>query len=154
MEKKYSRQVQKLCKYSSFIELIKNRKDFCILNWKPLEKIVNQAEEKISLLINLVLSIRLTTFLISVITYLVSMKRIAISIILYRLAHWNNSNYIFLLIIIYWYSTRAWVNGITFLNQFSLSVLYNIFLGKLISIIISSTVFIKEQAFNNKFIDI
>lgn len=54
----------------------------------------------------------------------------------------------------YIYSVGTKVDTITFLNWLSLSVLYNVLLKKLQSITISSTIFIKKQAYNCKLINI
>lgn len=86
--------------------------------------------------------------------HLPSIKLIAIFVILCKLAHQNNNNYILLFIAIYLYLFGVQVDAVIFFNYFGLLVLDNIFLGKLKSIIISSTLFIKEQAFKNKFVGI
>lgn len=152
MEKWYGREIQKLYKSSAF-GLIKNRENFGILDWKPLEKIVNQAKETASLLTSLVLSIGPTTSSTSVTIPVTSLKLVAILVILCKSTHQNNNNYILFLIAMYLYSAGAQVNPITLLNHLGLSVLYNVFLSKLRSITISSATFIKEQAFNNKLLD-
>ena len=151
IEKRYGREVQKLCKSSGF-GLIKNREDSGDLDREPLEKIVSQAKETAPLLTSLVLSIGPTTSLTSVTTHLASMKLVAILVILCRSAHQNNSNYIPLLIAMYLYSAGARVDAITLLNHLGLSVSYNVLLRKLRSITTSSATFIKEQAFNNKLV--
>lgn len=80
------------------------------------------------------------------------MKLVAIFIIIYRLAHRNNNNYIFFLIAMYMYSAGARVDAITLLNYLGISVLYNILIRKLRNITTSSIAFIKEQTSNNRFI--
>lgn len=81
------------------------------------------------------------------------MKLVIIFVILYRLIHQNNNNYVFLFIAMYLYLAGARVDVITLLNYFKLLVLYNISLRKLRNITISSTAFIKKQVSNNKLMD-
>lgn len=149
IEKQYSYEVQKLCKSSGF-GLIKNEKKFSILDLEPSEKILNLVKVTTLLLISLVFSVESITFSTSVTIYLASIKLIAIFVILCRLAHWNNSNYISLIITIYVYLAIAQVDAITFLNHLWLSVLYKILLKKLRNIITFSSIFIKVQVSNNK----
>lgn len=143
MEKRYGHKVKKLCKSSGFC-LIKNKEQSGILDWEPLEKIVNQPKETTSLLMSSVLSVGLTTFLTSVTTYPTSMKLVAIFVILCILAHQNNSNYISLLIAMYLYSAGACIDIITLLNHLGLLVTYNVLLRKLRNITTSSATFIKK----------
>ena len=76
------------------------------------------------------------------------MKLVTILVIICRLVHQNNSNYIPLFVAMYLYSASAKVDAITLLNHLGLSVSYNVLLRKLRDIKASSTAFIKEQAFN------
>ena len=78
------------------------------------------------------------------------MKLIVIFVILCKLAHWNNSNYISLLIAMYLYLARAQDNVKILLNYLGLLILYKVFFKKLRNITTSNTLFIQEQAFNNK----
>lgn len=61
-------------------------------------------------------------------SYLVSIKLLAAFIIMCKSAHWNNSNYILLLVAMYLYLAGAKVDAIMLLNHFGLFVLYNSFL--------------------------
>lgn len=149
MKKRYISKVQKLCKTLGF-SLIKTCQPGD-LDQKPLDIIVDQAKETASLLTSLVLGIGPTSR--SPLTfYLVSMKFVAILVILCRSAHENNSNYIPLLMAMYLYSTGARVDAITLLNHLGISVLYNVLLRKLRRITVSSSAFIQAQAFNRKLV--
>lgn len=102
METQYGQEVQKLYKSSTF-RMIKD-KEFGTLNQKPWKTIVSQVKKMASLLTSLVLSVGPTTLLISHISHVISMKFIPILVIIYKLAHPNNNNYILLFIEIYLYS--------------------------------------------------
>lgn len=143
--------MQKLCKSLSF-GLIKTcqLKD---LNWKPLDIIVDQTKETILLVISFILGIDLTSKSL-LIFLLVSVKFVVIFIIFCKFAHQNNSNYILLLVIIYLYFAGARVDAITLFNYLGISILYNMLLKKLRSIIASSSTFIKAQASNCNLIGI
>lgn len=84
--------------------------------------------------------------------HLALMKLLAVLVIMYRLAHQNNSNYIHPLMAMYLYSTRVKVDAITLLNHLGLSVLYNLLLRKLRDIKAHSIAFINQQATNFKFV--
>lgn len=132
--------------------MIKSKKSG-VLDQEPLETIISKAKETALLFMSLVLSVEPTIALISITTYLVSMKLVTIFVILYRLIHQNNNNYVFLFIAMYLYLAGARVDVITLLNYLKLLVLYNISLRKLRNITISSTAFIKKQVSNNKLVD-
>lgn len=132
--------------------MIKSKKSG-VLDQEPLEIIISIAKETALLFMSLVLSVKPTIALISITTYLVSMKLVTIFVILYRLIHQNNNNYVFLFIAMYLYLAGARVDVITLLNYLKLLVLYNISLRKLRNITISSTAFIKKQVSNNKLVD-
>lgn len=83
-------------------------------------------------------------------SHVVSMKLVTILMILCRLAHCNNSNFFFLLVALYFYSTSAQVGAIMLLNQIGLTVLYNVFLYKLKAIASDIAFWIKQQASNLK----
>lgn len=85
-------------------------------------------------------------------SHLALIKFPTILVIICRLAHQNNNNYVSLLMAIYIYSADTKVDIITFLNHPGLFILYNVFLGKLKNITIFNTVFIKDQAFNRKLV--
>lgn len=55
--------------------------------------------------------------------------------------------------IIFLYLNIIKVNVITLFNSLGILVSYNVFLRKLKSITISSSIFIKAQAFNHNFVD-
>lgn len=111
-----------------------------------------QTKRTASLLSSLVLSVGPTTSIQNQTSNLSNIKLITIFIILYRLAYQNNSNYLSLLIRLYLYFARAYVDAIMLFNCFGLSILYNIFQKSLRNIIESSQVWIKEQATNYKLI--
>ena len=77
------------------------------------------------------------------------MKLIVILVILYQSAHRNNSNYIPLLVALYFYSAGARIDGITLLNHFGLSVSYDVLQRKLQSISTTSKQWIRQQASNS-----
>lgn len=83
---------------------------------------------------------------------LVGMKIVTIFIIFYHSAHQNNSNYISLLITIYIYSAKAWVDAITFLNHLGLSVFYDVLQKKLKEVTTSTITWIKSQESNRKLV--
>ena len=85
-------------------------------------------------------------------SHLVTMKLIAILVILCRSAHRNNSNYIPLLIGLYFYSAGARTDAITLLNHFGLSVSYDVLQRKLRDITSMSKNWIKQQATNYRLV--
>lgn len=87
-------------------------------------------------------------------SHFASMKLLAILVIFYKSAHWNNSKRFLFLVIIYFYLAKAKIDAITLLNYLGLSILYNMLLKKLKSITLANTTFIKQQAINCKLIDI
>ena len=80
--------------------------------------------------------------------YLISMKLVAVLLILCHSAHRNNSNYISFLIGLYLYSAGAKVDAITLLNHLELSVSYNVLQKKFRDISLSSKQWIRRQANN------
>lgn len=123
-----------------------------ILDWEPPKMIVSQVKKIILLLTSLVLSIWLTIILTPFTFYMTLMKLIAILVIIYKLAHQKNSNYILFLIIIYLYLASIWMDAITLFNYFGILVLYIIFIRKLRDITTSSIIFIKKQASSNRLV--
>lgn len=123
-----------------------------ILDWEPPKMIVSQVKKIILLLTSLVLSIWLTIILTPFTFYMTLMKLIAILVIIYKLAHQKNSNYILFLIIIYLYLASIWMDAITLFNYFGILVLYIIFIRKLRDITTSSIIFIKKQALSNRLV--
>lgn len=63
-------------------------------------------------------------------SHLVSIKLIAILVILCRSAHQNNSNYFSLFLTLYLYFASARIDIIILFNYFRLLVLYKVFLKK------------------------
>lgn len=80
------------------------------------------------------------------------MKLVAILVLICRLAHQNNSNYISLSIAIYLYLAGIQIDTITLFNYLGISVLYSVLIKKLRNITMSSVAFIKKQASNNRLI--
>ena len=153
IESKCSNEVQKLCKSSGFGQADKDwPRD---LNREPLEDIVNQAKKTAPLITSMVLGVS-SNFDAHLISYLAfhqaSMKLLTILVVMYRSAHRNNSNYIFLFLVMYLYSAGAKVDAITLLNHLGLFVLYNLLLQKLRDIKAHNTAFIKKQASNYKLV--
>ena len=128
IERRYTNEVQKLCKSSGFGQVDKSQPGD--LDREPLESIVDQAKETAPLITSMMFSLRSNsnTCLTS---HLASMKLLAVLIIMCRSAHRNNSNYITLLVAMYLYSAGVKVDAITLLNHLGLSVLYNSLLRKL-----------------------
>lgn len=114
------------------------------LDQEFLETIVSRAKETASLLISLVLSVRPTTFSTPHMPYVALMKHVAICVIMCRLVHRNNRNYILFLIAMYLYSTGARIDTIIFLNHLGISVSYSVLMRKLRNITSSCIAFIKE----------
>lgn len=119
IQKRYGKEIQTLCKTSAF-GMITNS---CPgeINHRPLESIVNDARTKAPLLSSLVIGVGPSSSS-STYSHLVSMKIVAILVILCHSAHRNKSNYIPLLIALYLYSAGARVDAINLLNHFGLSV--------------------------------
>lgn len=92
--------------------------------------------------------------LISHKSHITLIQFITIFLFICKSVYQNNSNYILFFIALYLNLAIVQVDIITFLNYFIISVLYNILIKKLKNIISSYIVFIKEQMFNNKLIDI
>lgn len=123
------------------------------LDQASLEYIVSKAKKLASIITSLILGTGLT--LKSPLTsHLVSMKLLAIFVIIYRSTHQNFNNYVSLYIIIYMYSAGAKIDTITVFNYPGLFILYNLVLKKLRSIITSSATSIKKEASNCKLISI
>ena len=107
IEKRYGRNVQKLCKSSGFGLIKSSKEESGVLDQEPVKKIVGQAKETASLLTSLVFNVGLTTSSTSVTIHLAFMKLVAILVILCRSAYQNNSNYIPLFIAMYLYLAGA-----------------------------------------------
>lgn len=153
MESRYSNEVQKLYRSSGFGRADKDwSRD---LNREPLEAIVSKTKEIASLITSMVLGMSsnsnayLTSHLAS---YQALMKLLTIFVVICKLAHWNTSNYIPLLVAMYLYLAGAKVDTITLFNYLGLFVLYNLLLRKLRDIKANSAAFIKKQASNYKLV--
>lgn len=103
-----------------------------IIDKHPLESIIEVASEKAPLISSIVLNVGPTSQLKDTPKlYIISMKVIAVLVILCRSAHRNNSNYFLLLVALYLYSAGAKVDAITLLNHLGLSVSYPVLQTKL-----------------------
>ena len=149
IQKRYGKEVQTLCKTSAF-GIVTNS---CPgeIDWRPLENIINDARTKAPLLSSLVVSVGPSSSS-STHSHLISMKIVAILVILCRSTHQNNSNYIPFLIALYLYSAGARVDAITLLNHLGLSVSYDVLQRKLKDITTSSIAWIKAQGSNCKLV--
>ena len=128
MEQRYNQEVKRLCKTSGFAMLQTGQPGD--IDRDPLEEIVDQVENTALMLSSLVRSVGPTSRS-TMTSQLVSIKLVAILIILCRLAHWNNNNYIPFLIALYLYLVGARIDSITLLNYLDLSVSHNVILRKL-----------------------
>lgn len=117
-----------------------------------MDNIVQVSVEKAPLISGLVLSVGPTSFFRLPDSHLVSMKIVAVLVILCRSAHRNNSNYFPLLIALYLYSAGAKIDAITLLNHLGLSVLYKVLQSKLKDITLMSKQWIKQQANNRQLV--
>lgn len=121
------------------------------LDQASLNYIVSKAKKLASIITSLVFGTGLT--LKSPLTsHLVSMKLLAIFVIIYRSAYQNFNNYVSLYMIMYMYPAGAKIDTITVFNYPGLFILYNLVLKKLRSIITSSATSIKKEASNCKLI--
>lgn len=140
MEQRHSWEIQSFYKTFGFAMLqIGQPGD---VDWGSLKEIVNQAENTVPILSSLVKNIG-SILRLAMTSHLVFMKFVAILIILYRSAHWNNSNYISLFIALYLYLADARIDAITLFNHLGFFVLHNMILKKLHKIIRWSAAWIK-----------
>lgn len=121
------------------------------LDQVSLEYIVSKAKKLASIITSLVLGTGLI-LKSSLTSHLVSMKLLAIFVIIYRSAYQNFNNDVSLYMIMYMYSTGAKIDTITVFNYPGLFILYKLVLKKLRSIITSSATSIKKEASNCKLI--
>lgn len=121
------------------------------INQKSLKIIITNAKEKALLLTTLIQSVKFLLNLAMTFSF-ASIKLLAILVIFYQSAHWNNSNYFPLLVTIYLYSIKTKIDAITLFNYLCLSILYTMLLNRLRSLILSSAAFIKQQVTNCKLI--
>lgn len=90
-------------------------------------------------------------FLISHLPYI---KLRVIFVIICKLSHQNNSNDISLLVIMFIYIANTKIDVITFFNQLSLLISYNMLPRKLRTITILYATFINKKAFNHIIVNI
>ena len=150
LEKRYNKEVQQLCKTACFGTVDEQTPG--VVDKSPLDDIIETATEKAPLISSMVSSVGSGSSRYSTNAQIVSMKLIAILVILCRTAHRNNSNFFPLLIALYFYSSGARVDAITLLNHLGLSVSYNVLQKKLHSITSSSKKWIKQQATNPRLV--
>ena len=133
LEKCYCQKVQNLCRTPCFGAA---KTEPGVLDQHPLEEIIGVSSKKAPLFCYLVLSLGPTSCSSSFSsdTHLVSMKIVAVLVILCRLAHQNNSNYFPLLVALYMYFAGAKIDAITLLNHLGLFVSYKVFQNKLYKI--------------------
>ena len=105
IEKRYSREMQALYKILGFGSIRCNQPGD--LDWVFLESIISQAKETALLITSLVLNIGLTISTTPLISHLISMKLVAIFVIICRSTYRNNSNYLPPLMAIYLYFAGA-----------------------------------------------
>lgn len=147
IEKRYGREVQTLCRTPCFGAATTDEMPGRV-NKTPLEEIEDVAKKEAPLISSMVLSVGPTTSSRFSSSNVLSMKLVAILVILCRFAHRNNSNYFPLLVALYMYSSGARVDAITLLNPLGLLVSYPVLLRKLANITATSQKWIKQQATN------
>lgn len=157
LEKRYGQEIQTLCKTPSFGLATDSKSCPGEVDQRPLENIIKEAQEKAPLLGSMIMSVGPSsrqTLSASNANYsqLISMKIVAILVILCRSAHRNNSNYVPLLIALYMYSAGARVDAITLLNHLGLSVSYDVLQKKLHNMTKSTIMWIKRQGSNRKLV--
>lgn len=123
------------------------------INWEPLETIASNVKTKIPLFSSLVSSVKPLFSSSSINSHRLSMKIVAILVILCRSTHQNHSNYVCVLIVLNLYSADTRIDVITLFNHLSLFVSYNVLKKKLKDIRISSITWIKAQGTNCKLVD-
>ena len=122
IEKQYNQEIQCLCQIKCFGTVDEKTSS---LDKSPLDNIVETAIEKALLITGLGMHVGPGSSQYSSNTHIISMKLVAFLVIFCQSAQQNNSNYIPLLIALYFYFSRARVDAITFLNHFGLSVSYD-----------------------------
>lgn len=157
LEKWYGQEIQTFYKTPSFGLATNSKSCSKKVDQRFLTNIIKEAQEKALLLGSMIMSVGPSSWQIlsasnANYSQLVSMKIVAILVIFCRSAHWNNSNYVPLLIALYMYSARARVDAITLLNHLGLSVSYDILQKKLYNLTKSTTMWIKRQGSNCKLV--
>lgn len=146
LKRRYRKEVQALCKTSAF-GMVSQDERVGGPDRRALESIVGQAKETAPLLSSLVLGVGPTSRHEKV-SHLGDMKLVGIFVILCRSVHWNNSNYIPLMIALYLYSAGIRIDAITLLNHFGLSVSYDVLQKSLKNITSANKALIKQQSTN------
>ncbi|MCJ1471086.1 hypothetical protein MMC07_009734 [Pseudocyphellaria aurata] len=151
VEKRYRREVQQLCKTSSYgIIIDADQGEF---DQKLLEAIVSEARDTAPHHTNFVLSVNpVSCGTTEYGEHVTNMKTVAVLAILCKTAHCNNSNYLPLLLALYLYSAGARVDAITVFNHLWLSVSYQVLQKKLQDLAFLSMDFIKQQSTNRRLV--
>lgn len=126
-EVEYGRKVQTIYKTLGFglISFSRPRE----VNQEPLKRIIEHARSKALMLTSLVCSMGPSTMTSD--SNIISMKLVAILVILYRSVHRNNSNYLLSFIALYVYSAGARTDAIILLNYLGVSISYDALIRKL-----------------------
>lgn len=154
IEKRYNQEIQALCRTPCFGTAETNEMPQGSVDKSLLDDIANTAIQKAPFVSSMVFSVgpTVTNSLYTTPNHAVTMKLIAILVILCRSAHRNNSNYLPLMIGLYLYSAGARIDAITLLNRLGLSVSYSVLLKKLGDITVTSQQWIRQQASNRQLV--
>lgn len=136
LEKRYNKEIQQLCKTAGFGTI--NKELTGVIDKSPLDDIIEITTKKAPPISSMVSSVGPRSYQYSINAQIMSMKLIDILVILCRTAHRNNSNFLLLLIALYFYSSGARVDAITLFNHLGLSVSYDMLQKKPHSITSSS----------------
>lgn len=132
VEKRYGQEVQSFCKTPSFGLATESKSCPREIDQHLLKNIIQETQKKVPLLSSMIMTVGPSSWRTAAsisnatTTKLVNMKIVIIPVIFYCSTHWNNSNYVPLLLALYIYSAGARVNAITLLNHFGLLVSYNV----------------------------
>ena len=141
IENHYNCEIHKLCKTSCF-GAINKKAPVGTVDKGPINEVVEKAKSKAPMISSMVFGVGLSSRNLP--SHLMTMKLIAILVILCRSAYRNNGNYILLLIGLYFHSAGARTNAITLLDHFGLSVSYDVLQRKLRDITFMSKNWIKQ----------
>lgn len=119
---------------------------------EPFKKIATTTKKNTPILNKMITNIKLSWNFQN--THLMTMKIMAILVILCQTIHKNNSNYLLFLIILYLYCAGAWVNAIILLNWLGLTIFYNVLQKRLKDIAANSACMIKKKAINPQIVGI
>ena len=123
IERRYWEEVQTFCKTPCFGAIDPKQG----INKHLLEDIVKVVTEKAPLINSIVLGVSPTSqFNDTPKLYIISIKIVVILFIFYCSAYQNNSNYLPLIIALFFYLAGVKVNSIILLNYLGLSVFYNV----------------------------